>query len=394
MGRTDRPPEVAANHREAGGAAVHLVDLPDVREAPYPFRLLDETPFPGGEGARTFRRGLGLFHVFVHLLGPDLFVGVHFCGKQLLGEVERHAGDVLVVVLGDSLFDLRFEGGKISQKVSKRALIQPKQPAIGDGFHGGGARHTLEDRHFPKEVSLSEIGQVVRTSVLLGIDAEPALLHDVEGAGILALPDDALSLRDRDRLELIEQDAESVRRQPREGRIEVEEVVQVSVPDMQLQILVDVRIVLDQGIEDRPVQPEDLDVVAGTHRGDPRRFLQQRHFPEALAGPEHVQGNLLATLPRLDDPGSAGDEDVESVRFVSLADDRAAEGKRLRDEAVHNEVPGVRRQELENREVMEQGSGIVRERSLHEGARKSLRSRVPSPRQGYLSQGYGDSVRQ
>ena len=81
--------------------------------------------------------------------------------------------------------------------------------------------------------------------VVLGVDAQPALLHDVERSGGLALPDDAISLLGRHRLEVLQEDTQRIGRKLRERRVEPEEVGEASVPHVQLEVLADVRVGLD-----------------------------------------------------------------------------------------------------------------------------------------------------
>src|SRR5262245_17999927 len=91
---------MAGDHGKAGGAAIHLVDLPDEAHAPHASRALDESPvllewrFVGGDPVRL-----------VDLIVADLFLGVGTCRKKLTIDARRRLRPSPVVVLRDALVD-------------------------------------------------------------------------------------------------------------------------------------------------------------------------------------------------------------------------------------------------------------------------------------------------
>jgi hypothetical protein len=99
---------VARHHREAGRAAVHLVQLVNVRESANPLRRLRES-FAGELVLLLFH--LPFFDGCLDLIRPDGFVQTHVGGQDLFGEVERDVRDLAEVVLADTLFDLLSELG-------------------------------------------------------------------------------------------------------------------------------------------------------------------------------------------------------------------------------------------------------------------------------------------
>ena len=94
VGDADRVAEVAADHRQAGGAAVHLVELVDVRESADRALLRRH--------ADVVRRFLLQLRLELDLFGRD-GLQRRLRRQELLGEIERHVGDAAVVVLLDPL---------------------------------------------------------------------------------------------------------------------------------------------------------------------------------------------------------------------------------------------------------------------------------------------------
>ncbi len=121
VGQAHVAPEVTARHCQAGGTAVHLVDLPYVREAADPAALL----LPGltgplvGDGLGSL---LGLLHL-VDLIEPDRLADGRTRGENLLGEVERHPGRELELVLLDVALDDVAEDGIALEQASEVLLL-------------------------------------------------------------------------------------------------------------------------------------------------------------------------------------------------------------------------------------------------------------------------------
>ncbi len=108
--RRDLLAEVAADHPEARGAAVGLVELVEVREPPRRLRRARGRSGPGsvelgGVGRRAIRERLGLLVAHVLVRGGGR--------KDLLGEVERDPREVMEVVVGDAVLDPATELGEV-----------------------------------------------------------------------------------------------------------------------------------------------------------------------------------------------------------------------------------------------------------------------------------------
>ena len=106
----DGPPVGAADHAEARGAAVHLVELEDVREAPGrpPPRLRRRLVGEVLDLRRLRRHGLGAV--------DEPVGGGRLRGQDLVGEVERHPRKALEVVLHHPLLHPRPELGVLVEE--------------------------------------------------------------------------------------------------------------------------------------------------------------------------------------------------------------------------------------------------------------------------------------
>jgi hypothetical protein len=190
---------VPADHRKARRAAVHLVDLEDVRESPYAPLPLDEEPF--GRRERAERRPSFLRRT-IELARSNLLLNGGLRRKDFVGEVERYSRRRLVVVLSDALVELALEGWVLTHQTFDGRGAQPEQRAVRDGFDAGRARNLLEHRHLAEEIALPEIPNVLFVTVLAAEDPQATLLDDVHRAGVVTLTDDQVPLADRDGVEV------------------------------------------------------------------------------------------------------------------------------------------------------------------------------------------------
>jgi hypothetical protein len=170
--------------------------------------------------------------------------------EDLLGEVERDVRDLSVVVLRDPLLDLSAELGEARQKLVERLALELEQTRARNGLDRCFACVTLEDRHLPEEVALPEVADVACASVELLVSAETAFLDHVHRAGTVALAHNDLALVHVDGPELSQHHAQCVGRKLGEGRVEVKEVLEVTPPDVQLEGFTDLRMRLEQGLEE------------------------------------------------------------------------------------------------------------------------------------------------
>ena len=93
---------VPADHRQGGGAAVHLVQLADEGKPANTPVALDEVSRRRREGLGRLGGGL-LLVADLDLARADLLLDADVGRQHLLGEVEGDAGHRLVVVPGDAL---------------------------------------------------------------------------------------------------------------------------------------------------------------------------------------------------------------------------------------------------------------------------------------------------
>jgi hypothetical protein len=141
---------VAADHRQARGPAVGLVELVDVREAPDPPRRLGEL----GVGDRLTRRRLGRLRA---RLAVHHRHRVHRrCRRQdLVREVERHARAVAVLVARDPLLDAAAEVGVPVQQALERRGRDRQQRQVVERVDGGRAGPAGEQRRLAEHVALA-----------------------------------------------------------------------------------------------------------------------------------------------------------------------------------------------------------------------------------------------
>lgn len=124
--------------------------------------------------------------------------------------------------------------------------------------------------------------------------------------------------------------------------------------DLELEVLANPGILREERFEDRFVQAQRPNIARGANGGRSGRMIEQTHFAEAVAGAQAVQRDLLALIRPLDDPSAPGCQYVERVRRVPFADDQVSEGERHGHEAAGHERPGVRGQQSQNRQLVDQ----------------------------------------
>src|SRR5262249_35904522 len=180
--------------------------------------------------------------------------------------------------------------------------------------------------------------------------------------------------------ELVEQELQSLRRQPGKRREMAEEVFELAMLDLELEINADVGALLQERLENGLVQAQRRHVARSTDGGRSGGMLEKAHLAEAVPRAQHAQGDLFALLGPLDDPRAAEDQNVEGVGGVSLFDDRVAEGEGNRDEAVHDERASARGQEPQDREALEKVAFVHDARcELSHSSRRRRGGRVLPP---------------
>jgi hypothetical protein len=304
------------------------------------------TKRPSCEATRR-RGGLGhrLLDDLVDLVRSHLLLDADLCRQQFLGKVQWHVCRAFIVVLGNPLLDLRLEVGIGGDQRAEGLGGQSQQCAMGHGLYTGRPWDAREERLLAEILSAPQVGEVAPSAVLLGEHPEPARFDHVHGSGVFALPDHQLPRFHGNTFEPRQHEPQCVRGEATEGGIDAEEIVQTAMLDLQLEVLADLQVVLHQGGEHRPVEPEELDVAAGSDGGGARRALEKPDLAETVARAEDVQRDLLALLPLLDDARATGGDDVKSVRLVTLPDNDTAEGERGRHKAVHHELPRLGRKD-------------------------------------------------
>ena len=219
---------VPAHHRQARGAAVHLVDLVDEREPADTLRLLPEMSAVRLEWFALWRV-LAAGGVSVELIGAHRIARTQFGGQRFLSEIERDAGDVLVIVLRNPFLDARPKFGIGPQQSGKRVLPERGERAVRHRLDARRARRILEDRQLAEEVAFPVVGDVPPPTLLLHKHAKAPLLHDVHRARGIPFANHQLARFHGGAVQFGEQLPEGRRRQFRERRELLEKIAQPAV---------------------------------------------------------------------------------------------------------------------------------------------------------------------
>ena len=119
------------------------------------------------------------------------------------------------------------------------------------------------------------------------------------------------------------------------------------------------------------VEPQRLDAAARAHGGGAGRVGEQAHLAEAVAAAEQVERHLLAVLGPLEDAGRPGDDDVERVGRIALADDHLAEVVGDGLERLADDTPHVLRHGPERGQLVEDAKALLGRRQLRETQARS-----------------------
>src|SRR5262249_34451607 len=138
-------------------------------------------------------------------------------------------------------------------------------------------------------------------SLLLGKDAQVTFFDEVHRTGRISLSDHHRARGDRDGSELVEQELQSLRRQPGKRREMAEEVFELAMLDLELEINADVGALLQERLENGLVQAQRRHVARSTDGGRSGGMLEKAHLAEAVPRAQHAQGDLFALLGPLDD---------------------------------------------------------------------------------------------
>ena len=245
------------------------------------------------------------------------------CRQDLVGEVERDAGEAAVVVLSDPLgqplAELRVLGQQLWNSETGSRSSEQSSTAARLPRAAGRGRASARRRSRPCGGV-----QVALAAVLRPVRPQTALLDDVHRPGRLALRDDDLTGRDVDRLSPGDERRERLGRQRREAR-GIRRKVQRCVRGRPLEHLPYLRM-RRASPRKTLVEAEDLHGVARAHGRVSPRLIEQPRLAEAVAAVQRVQDDLLSVLACLHDSRRPGGEDVERVGLVALAPTTAPNG--------------------------------------------------------------------
>ena len=242
-----------ADHRQARGPAVHLIDLAHDRDAPDAATPLDEAALrlERGDIRRCGCRILLIDLRLAHLLlrgGP--------CRQQLLVDAGGHLRHILVGVLRDPRLHLGAELGQGVEQPAERFGAEREQRARRERLGAERARYPAKDRHLPEVLAASELCDVFAAGSVSRPQPHATRLNQVQRPGWIPLLEDCLPDVERDQVELGQDDADDrLGRDLGERREVLEEHLQLAVFDLQLQVRPDFRVDVEQRLEHRPIEP-------------------------------------------------------------------------------------------------------------------------------------------
>ncbi len=150
-GQGDVLAEVPRHHRQAGRAAIHLVELVHVREAA-PAAL-------AGRRLRRLDEGFGRFlrqsRPHLDLVQADLLHGLDLRREELLGEVQRYACHLPELPLRGPLLDPLPELRIRAEQLLEQLRRQGKQSTRCHGLDARRPRLSVQDRQLREEVALA-----------------------------------------------------------------------------------------------------------------------------------------------------------------------------------------------------------------------------------------------
>ena len=173
--------KMAADHADAGGAAIHLVDLSDLLQFPN-FSLLSKVTF------FIDKRRLGVG--FLDRLLPvecQFVVPSRFGREQFFGKIERNARFRFRLVLSQAFVEELAKLRIALLQTANRVGIECKKLAIRKSLDRSRATRTIQDRELAKKIAITIKGEIPDRAIVLGEGAGAAFFQDVHWSGSVAL---------------------------------------------------------------------------------------------------------------------------------------------------------------------------------------------------------------
>src|SRR5205823_10247409 len=219
---TNLAPEVAANHAQTRGAAVHFIDLRDVLEFADAAFLFPEMSLVVGK-----RRLCALLFFDRELpIERDFVVRQRFRRNQFLAEIEGNTRFGFHFVLRQPFFQQLAEFGIALLQTPHGIRIERENITIRICFDRSRTWRAVQNRELTKKIPIPIECEIHLRAIVLGKSAGPSLLQDVHRSRGIALSNNEIAFLKLNPLELFDHSTERRRWQSPEITELVEETLQ------------------------------------------------------------------------------------------------------------------------------------------------------------------------
>src|SRR5437762_6692741 len=299
---TDLAPEVAANHSQTRGAAVHFIDLRDVLEFADAALLFSEMSLVVGK--RRLRALLFFDREFP--IERDFVVRQRFGRNQFLGEIEGNARFGFRFVLRQPFLQQLAEFGIALLQTADGIRIEREKITIRICFYRGRSGRAVQNRELAKKVAIPIKCEIHLRAIVLRKSAGPSFLQDVHRSSGVALLNNKVAFSKLNSLEFLDYFSKRGSRQSPEITEFVEETLQCPRASRHLHVLFKFWSRFGEREKLGPIQSQHFHRSATPNCRCPRPAFRERCLAEAVSGPKRSQNNLFAVVSsRLYNPGAS-----------------------------------------------------------------------------------------
>ena len=179
--QADLAAEMPADHAEARGTAIHLVDLLDMIDLADPLFPFPEKALSSANGAfcRPPREG-------AVLSTPSLSCAASSAGSISVAKSSGTRASVFAWYCASALPPACRTPGSALQ-IADRVGFEREQTAIGDRLNGGGAGRAIQDRELAEEIAVAIESEILLRAIIGLKSTRPPFLENEHRAGRIAL---------------------------------------------------------------------------------------------------------------------------------------------------------------------------------------------------------------
>src|SRR6266478_6252227 len=246
---TNLAPEVAANHAQTRGAAVHFIDLRDVLEFADAALLFPEMSLVVGK-----RRLCALLFFDRELpIERDFVVRQRFRRNQFLGEIEGNTRFGFHFVLRQPFFQQLAEFGIALLQTAHGIRIERENITIRICFDRSRTWRAVQNRELTKKIPIPIECEIHLSAIVLRKSAGPSFLQDVHRSRGIALLNYEIALLKLNSLEFLDHASKRESRQSPEIAEFVEETLQRACAPRHLHVFLQLRSGFGQRQELSPI---------------------------------------------------------------------------------------------------------------------------------------------